>query len=52
MLIKRPSDIRSAEITDEQLYLNRREFMKTASGAALGQSEPLVDFPGADVGSA
>jgi sulfoxide reductase catalytic subunit YedY len=36
VLIKKAPDVRSAEITDEQLYLNRREFMKTASDAALG----------------
>jgi sulfoxide reductase catalytic subunit YedY len=27
MLIKRPADIRSSEITDKKLYLNRREFL-------------------------
>ena len=27
MLIKRPADIRSSEITDKKLYLNRREFI-------------------------
>src|SRR5882672_5672003 len=31
MLIKRASDIRSSEITDKKLYLNRREFL-TAAG--------------------
>jgi len=31
MLIKRPSDIASSEITSENLYHNRREFIKTAS---------------------
>src|ERR1700731_4589728 len=36
MLIKRPSDIRSSEITDKKLYLNRREFLQTATGAAAG----------------
>ena len=35
MLIKRPSDIRSSEITDQKLYLNRREFI-LAAGAAAG----------------
>jgi sulfoxide reductase catalytic subunit YedY len=34
MLIKGPSDIRSSEITDKKLYLNRREFLQTATGAA------------------
>jgi sulfoxide reductase catalytic subunit YedY len=39
MLIKRPSDIRSSEITDKSLYLNRREFIRAAgvaAGAAAG----------------
>ena len=35
MLIKRPSDIRSSEITDQKLYANRREFIM-AAGAAAG----------------
>ena len=34
MLIKRPSDIRSSEITDQKLYVNRRRFMQAAAGAA------------------
>jgi sulfoxide reductase catalytic subunit YedY len=34
MLIKRPSDIRSSEITDRKLYLNRREFLQAAAGTA------------------
>lgn len=32
MLIKKPDDIKSSEITDQQTYLNRRNFMR---GAAL-----------------
>ena len=40
MLIKRPSDIISSEITDPAVYLNRRAFMKAAglAGLALGAS--------------
>jgi len=34
MLIKRAADIRSSEITDHKLYLNRREFIRAASGTA------------------
>jgi len=34
MLIKRPSEIRSSEITDRKLYLNRREFLQAAAGTA------------------
>jgi sulfoxide reductase catalytic subunit YedY len=36
MLIKRATDIRSSEITPEQDYLNRRQFIVRSSGAALG----------------
>ena len=35
MLIKRPSDIKSSEITDEAIYLRRREFMQASAGLAL-----------------
>jgi sulfoxide reductase catalytic subunit YedY len=34
MLIKQAPDIRSSEITDKKLYLNRREFLRTAGAAA------------------
>jgi len=34
MLIKRPDDIRSSEITDKQLYLNRREFIRATTSTA------------------
>src|SRR5882672_10333074 len=34
MLIKRPADIRSSEITDTKIYLNRREFVRAATGTA------------------
>ncbi|MDX1434115.1 MAG: protein-methionine-sulfoxide reductase catalytic subunit MsrP [Gammaproteobacteria bacterium] len=32
MLIKRPDDIKSCEITDESIYLDRRRFMQGAAG--------------------
>ena len=35
MLIKRPADIPSSEITDKKVYLNRREFIRAAGGTAL-----------------
>jgi len=35
MLIRRPSDIRSSEITDERTYLRRRDFMRLAGSAAV-----------------
>jgi methionine sulfoxide reductase catalytic subunit len=34
MLIKTASDIRSSEITDKKLYLNRREFIRATAGTA------------------
>ena len=34
MLIKRPADIRSSEITDKKTYLNRRDFVRAATGTA------------------
>ena len=42
MLIKRASDIRSSEITDKKLYLNRREFLQTATGAAAAGAAVLA----------
>ena len=35
MLIKKPSDIRSSEITPERVYFDRRQFMVAASGALV-----------------
>jgi sulfoxide reductase catalytic subunit YedY len=34
MLIKRAPDVRSSEITDRKLYVNRREFLRAAAGSA------------------
>ena len=36
MLIRHPPDIRSSEITDESLYLDRRAFMRAAGTALAG----------------
>jgi methionine sulfoxide reductase catalytic subunit len=36
MLIRKPSDIVSSDITDEKLYVRRREFMQTALAGAVG----------------
>ncbi|MBI3194483.1 MAG: protein-methionine-sulfoxide reductase catalytic subunit MsrP [Ignavibacteriae bacterium] len=36
MLIKHADDIKSSEITPEQLYLNRRKFIASASAATVG----------------
>jgi sulfoxide reductase catalytic subunit YedY len=46
--IRRASDIPSSEITDEALYLRRREFMRLAGGAALAAFGPLASACGAD----
>ena len=55
MLIKRAADIRSSEITDKKLYLNRREFLgTTAATAAIVRVTPrpainlgpMIDFAG------
>jgi sulfoxide reductase catalytic subunit YedY len=35
MLIKKPSDIKSSEITDQKVYLGRRRFLLAAGGTAL-----------------
>jgi methionine sulfoxide reductase catalytic subunit len=45
MLIKAASDIRSSEITDRKLYLNRREFLKAAGVATAGAG--VLALPGA-----
>jgi sulfoxide reductase catalytic subunit YedY len=43
MLIRRPGQIPSSEITDEKVYLRRREFIRLAGGAAIGAATaPLV----------
>src|SRR5689334_6756423 len=49
MLIKKATDIRSSEITDRKLYLNRREFLRTAAVATAGAG---IVASGADVAAA
>jgi methionine sulfoxide reductase catalytic subunit len=44
MLIKKPSDIGSSEITPKALYVRRREFIQAAAGAAIGAAGALA-FP-------
>jgi sulfoxide reductase catalytic subunit YedY len=41
MLIKKPDDIKSSEITDRKVYLNRRNFLR---GAALAASTVATGF--------
>ena len=45
MLIKKPDDLRASEITPENLYYDRREFLRAAgllgiAAATLGRVEP------------
>jgi sulfoxide reductase catalytic subunit YedY len=57
MLIRRPTDIRESEVTDRDLYLNRRQFIRraAAAGAGLGLAatvSPLVACAGDESGDA
>ena len=38
MLIKKPADIKSSEITDEKLYRDRRQFLKAAGFAVIASA--------------
>jgi hypothetical protein len=42
MLIKRPADIRSSEITDKKLYLNRRDFVRTTAGTVVAAATGVL----------
>jgi sulfoxide reductase catalytic subunit YedY len=42
MLIKHPADIRSSEITDKKLYLNRRDFVRTAAGTVVAAATGVL----------
>ena len=42
MLIKRAADIRSSEITDKKLYLNRREFIRATTGTAAAVATGVI----------
>src|SRR3989304_3713837 len=45
MLIRKPADIRPSEITDRDLYANRRRFMQGAAAATLAVGVPgLLGF--------
>ncbi len=46
MLIKKPADIQSSEITPKELYINRREFIKSAGAVAASAG---VTFAGLDM---
>ena len=42
MLIKKPDDIKSSEITDQKTYLNRRLFMRAAVLAGTATATTLL----------
>ena len=42
MLIKRPEDIKSSEITDEKLYKDRRRFLRAAGIATVASVAGLI----------
>ncbi len=42
MLIKPASDIRSSEITDKKVYLNRREFIRATTGTAVAAAAGVL----------
>jgi sulfoxide reductase catalytic subunit YedY len=56
MLIRRPPDIPESEVTDEGLYINRRQFIRRAAtaGAGLGLAAtvPPLAACGSDAGAA
>jgi methionine sulfoxide reductase catalytic subunit len=50
MLIKKPNDIKSSEITEKQVYLSRRDFM-SATTRSLGALAAGIAAPGLILGS-
>ena len=42
MLIRKPTDIPSSEVTPKSLYLRRREFIQTATGVAVAAAAALA----------
>ena len=50
MLIRRAADIRASEITDEQIYLRRREFMRMAGAVAAASATPVLAAFAGDAG--
>ena len=43
MLIKKPRDIKPSEITPKDLYLNRRQFLLSASATAISAAQSSAD---------
>jgi sulfoxide reductase catalytic subunit YedY len=52
MLIRRPGAIPLSEVTEEQVYLRRREFMRLAAGAALAAAAGSVAACGDEMAAA
>jgi sulfoxide reductase catalytic subunit YedY len=50
MIIKKETDIPSSEVTEKNLYLNRRQFMKTAAALAVAAAVPGDFVRRADAG--
>ncbi len=48
MLLRNAPDIKSSEITDEKLYLRRREFIRAAAVATVGAAAGQLGIPQAD----
>jgi sulfoxide reductase catalytic subunit YedY len=48
MLIKKPADIPSSQITDERLYFRRREFMQIGAGLVGAAAGGLLAACGRD----
>src|SRR3970040_739698 len=46
MLIKKPNDIKSSEITPPELYMNRRQFIRAASATAISAGAMLSGLDG------
>ena len=44
MLIKKPNDIKSSEITPRESYLNRRQFIRAATATTLSAGAALAGF--------
>ncbi len=45
LVIKRAPDIKSSEITDKELFLERRRFLRTAAAAGAGIASPALLLP-------
>ena len=51
MLIRRPGQIPDCEVTDEQVYLRRREFLRVAGGIATAVGAPVLAACGSEARS-